>query len=102
MNFGRATARIRVVSDGGASWERMVGSTTNRLWTMGGMSYVVHVGDDVQEGRCDARSSDIPGLDAEASSIDEFIEVVRELAPDLVGDPAIDPSLDFRHKRAFA
>ena len=47
-------------------------------------------------------SSDIPGLNIEAGSVDEFVAIAHDLAPDLVGDHAAGSSIDFRYERAFA
>ena len=66
------------------------------------MSYVVHIGYDTQESRYYVLFSEIPGLNVEASSVDEFVEIARDLAPDLIGEHATGSSIDFRHERDFA
>ena len=66
------------------------------------MSYVVQIGYDVQAGKYYVLSSDIPGLNIEAGSVDEFVAIAHDLAPDLVGDHATGSSIDFRYERAFA
>jgi hypothetical protein len=40
-------------------------------------------------------SSDIPGLHAESSSIDELFKIVRDLAPDLLSVETADIPIDF-------
>ena len=55
------------------------------------MSYVVHIGYDKQESLYYVLSSEIPGLNIEARSVDEFVEIARDLAPDLIGERAAGP-----------
>ena len=60
------------------------------------MSYTVHVGYDAGESRYYVLSSDIPGLHVESSSFEEFIDIARDLAPDLVGHPMAGSSISFQ------
>lgn len=48
------------------------------------MQFLVSVRHDEKEGVWYVHSSDIPGLNAEAESLDGLIEIVSDLAPDLV------------------
>ena len=48
------------------------------------MSYVVKVGFDGAEHRYFVLYSDLPGLNIEADSFEEFVDTVRDVAPDLV------------------
>ncbi len=66
------------------------------------MSYVVHIGYDKQESLYYVLSSEIPGLNIEARSVDEFVEIARDLAPDLIGERAAGSSIDFRYERELA
>ena len=66
------------------------------------MSYVVHIGYDMQESRYYVLSSEIPGLNVEANSVDEFVEIARDLASELIGEHVAGSSIDFRHEREFA
>jgi len=45
----------------------------------------VKVGFDHEHGRYYLIDSDIPGLNVEATTFEEFIEIVADLAPDLLG-----------------
>ena len=46
--------------------------------------------------------SDIPGSNVEAASMDAFVAIARDLAPNPVGDHPVGSSIVFRHERAFA
>lgn len=65
------------------------------------MSYVVHVGHDVGQGVYYVLSSDIPGLNVEAPSIEQLMEITRDVAPDLLGEPAAGSSISFQHEVVF-
>jgi hypothetical protein len=55
------------------------------------MSYNVTAQYDSEHHIYRTLASDIPGLNVETPSMDEFIEVVFDVAPDLVpGEPVID------------
>ena len=44
----------------------------------------VNVAHDAAEGIWYVLSSDIPGLNAEASSLDALVEIISDIAPDLI------------------
>jgi hypothetical protein len=44
----------------------------------------VNVSHDVKEGLWYVLSSDVPGLNAEAETFDALIEIIADLAPDLI------------------
>ena len=48
------------------------------------MQFTVTVCHDEREGVWYVQSSDVPGLNAEAATLEALIEVVADLAPDLV------------------
>jgi hypothetical protein len=48
------------------------------------MQYTVTVAHDEGEGVWFVQSSDVPGLNAEAATLDALVEAVAELAPELV------------------
>ncbi|MFZ1963224.1 MAG: DUF1902 domain-containing protein [Roseiarcus sp.] len=50
------------------------------------VSYVVKVGFDEAGRRYFVLHSDIPGLNIEADTFEEFVEVVQDVAADLVGE----------------
>ena len=50
------------------------------------MSYIVRVGFDEDHRRYFVIHSDIPGLNIETETFEEFVNVVQHVAPDLV-DP---------------
>jgi hypothetical protein len=45
---------------------------------------VVNVSHDEREGTWHVLSSDVPGLHAEAESLDALIEIISDFAPDLI------------------
>ena len=47
-------------------------------------SLTVVVGHDKQEGVWYVLSSDVPGLHAEAETLDELVSIVADLAPELI------------------
>jgi len=49
-----------------------------------GMEYTVVVSHDAKEAVWFVQSSDVPGLNAEAPTLDALVEVITDLAPDLV------------------
>jgi hypothetical protein len=51
------------------------------------VQYQAKVGFDTEHGRYYLVESDIPGLNVEATTFEEFIEIVADLAPDLLGKP---------------
>ena len=48
------------------------------------MQFTATVGHDENEGVWFVQSSDVPGLNAEASTLDALVDVVADLVPDLV------------------
>ncbi len=66
------------------------------------MTYVVHVGHDVEQDAYYVLSSDIPGLNVEAKSFEEFVDITRDLAPDLVGHKVTGASISFQHEIVLA
>ena len=48
------------------------------------MEYAVTVSHDEKNGVWFVQASDVPGLHAEASTLDDLVEIVADLAPDLV------------------
>jgi hypothetical protein len=66
------------------------------------MSYIVTVGYDEAARRCYVISSDIPGLNVETDTFEEFVEVVQDVVPDLVGDHATGAKIKFEREIALA
>lgn len=48
------------------------------------MQFTVTVCHDEQEGVWYVQSSDVPGLNAEASTLDDLVDIITDLAPELV------------------
>jgi predicted RNase H-like HicB family nuclease len=51
---------------------------------IGPMQFTVTVSHDEDGGVWFVQSSDIPGLHAEAATLDELVEIITDLAPELV------------------
>ena len=66
------------------------------------MSYVVHVGHDVEQGVYYVLSSDIPGLNVEARSFVDFVDITRDLAPDLFARKVTGASIRFQQDIVLA
>jgi len=66
------------------------------------MIFVVSVGYDETEHRYFVISSDIPGLNVETSTFEELVEVVKDFAPDLVGDRIAGAKIKFEREIALA
>jgi hypothetical protein len=66
------------------------------------MSYIVTVGYDEAARRYYVLSSDIPGLNVETDTFKEFVEVVQDVVPDLVGDHATGAKIKFEREIALA
>jgi predicted RNase H-like HicB family nuclease len=60
------------------------------------MTYVVHVCHDSETGRYYVDSSDIPGLHVEADTFEEFVNIVQDVAPDLLGEAARGSEISFQ------
>jgi predicted RNase H-like HicB family nuclease len=58
------------------------------------MQFTVTVSHDEQEGVWFVQSSDVPGLNAEAPTLDELVEVIADLAPELVAANLPDVSFE--------
>lgn len=50
------------------------------------MSYVVRVGFDETLRRYFVLNSDVPGLNVETDDFEALVEIVRDVAPDLIGE----------------
>ena len=66
------------------------------------MSFTVIVGFDEAEHRYYVLESDIPGLHVETATFEEFIEVTKDFAPDLIGDRAVGAKFEFKREVALA
>jgi hypothetical protein len=66
------------------------------------MSYIVTVGYDEAAHRYYVISSDIPGLNVETDTFEEFVEVVQDVVPDLVGDRVSGAKIKFEREIALA
>ena len=66
------------------------------------MSYTVRVGYDAEEHVYFVLSSDIPGLNIETETFDEFMEVAADAAPDLVGRQVGKGLIRFEREVEFA
>jgi predicted RNase H-like HicB family nuclease len=66
------------------------------------MSFTVIVGFDEAEHRYFVISSDIPGLHIETETFEEFIDVVQDVLPDLVGDRAAGTKIRFEREIVLA
>ena len=64
------------------------------------MSYVVKVGFEESERRYFVLYSDIPGLNIEADTFEEFVAIARDVAPELVGEH--DEGCRIRFEREYA
>ncbi len=66
------------------------------------MSYVVTVGFDETEHRYYVLESTIPGLHIETDTFEDFVEAVRDLAPELIGDHAVGSKIRFQREIELA
>jgi len=66
------------------------------------MSFFVVVGFDEAAHRYFVQSSDIPGLHIETGTFEEFVEIARDFAPDLLGAQAAGATIEFRREVALA
>jgi hypothetical protein len=66
------------------------------------MSFTVLVGFDEAEHRYYVIESDIPGLHVETNTYEEFVEVVGDVTPDLVGHGAVGAKIRLEQEIAFA
>jgi hypothetical protein len=58
------------------------------------MQLTVTVAHDEREGVWYVQSSDVPGLNAEAPTLDALVEVIADLVPDLVAANLPDAGID--------
>jgi predicted RNase H-like HicB family nuclease len=58
------------------------------------MQFTATVCHDEEEGVWFVQSSDVPGLNAEAATYDDLVQVIADLAPDLVAANLPDAGLD--------
>jgi predicted RNase H-like HicB family nuclease len=58
------------------------------------MPFTVTVCHDEKEGVWYVQSSDVPGLNAEAETLDALVEAIADLAPDLIAANLPDARLD--------
>jgi hypothetical protein len=66
------------------------------------MSFVVTVGFDEGERRYYVIESDIPGLNIEADTFEEFVEYTMDFVPDLVGEAAVGAKVTFQREVVVA
>jgi hypothetical protein len=65
------------------------------------LSFTVSVGFDELEHRYYVLESDIPGLHVETPTFEEFVEVTKDFAPDLIGDRAAGAKIEFNREVAL-
>ena len=65
------------------------------------MSYLVRVGYDESLRRYFVLDSDIPGLNVESEAFEDFIEIVRDVAPDLLGAAVAGANITFERQIAL-
>jgi predicted RNase H-like HicB family nuclease len=66
------------------------------------MGFTVTVGYDEAERRYFVLAADIPGLHIEADTFEEFVEVARDVVPDLVGAAAAGATIKFEREIVVA
>jgi hypothetical protein len=66
------------------------------------MSYIVSVGFDEANHRYHVLSSDIPGLQVETETFEDFVDIVRDVTPELVGDHAAGTKIRFEREIELA
>ncbi|MGA8600923.1 MAG: hypothetical protein WB663_05945 [Beijerinckiaceae bacterium] len=66
------------------------------------MSYVVGVGYDKANHRYYVLSSDIPGLNVEEETFEAFVDVVLDIAPELIGGELIGSKIVFEREVELA
>jgi len=66
------------------------------------VSFTVVVGFDEAEHRYWVLSSDVPGLHVETDTFEEFIDVVQDVMPELVGSKAAGGKVRFEREIALA
>jgi hypothetical protein len=66
------------------------------------MRFTVSVGFDEAEHRYYVLDSDVPGLHVETDTFEEFVEVVQDVMPDLIGAGASGAKVKFEREIALA
>ena len=66
------------------------------------MRFTVNVGFDEAEHRYYLIDSDVPGLHVETDTFEEFVEVVQDVMPDLIGTGASGAKVKFEREIALA
>jgi len=66
------------------------------------MTYTVLVGYDEIRARYFVIESSIPGLNIEAESFEELVEITKDVAYDLVGEKAAGAKIDFHREVELA
>ena len=66
------------------------------------MPYIVKVGFDEEERRYFVEHSEIPGLNVEAETFEEFVDVASDLAPDLLASREVDFVIRFEREVVVA
>jgi hypothetical protein len=66
------------------------------------MRFTVNVGFDEAEHRYYVIDSDVPGLHVETETFEEFVEVVQDVMPDLIGTGASGATVKFLREIALA
>ena len=66
------------------------------------MRFTVRVGFDEADHRYYVIDSNVPGLHVETDTFEEFVEVVQDVMPDLVGQDAAGSKVKFEREIALA
>jgi hypothetical protein len=66
------------------------------------VSYKVSVGFDEANHRYYVLSSDIPGLHIESDTFEDFVDAVRDVTPELMGDQAAGSKIRFEREIELA
>jgi hypothetical protein len=66
------------------------------------VSYLVSVGFDEAQHRYYVLSSNIPGLNIETETFEEFVDAVRDVTPELMGDQAAGSKIRFEREIELA
>jgi hypothetical protein len=62
------------------------------------MSYIVSVGYDAAKHRYYVPSSEIPGLNVEGETFEAFVDIVLDVAPELIGSDLIGAKILFERE----
>ncbi len=66
------------------------------------MTYTVQVGFDEGTRLYHVLASDIPGLNVEAATFEEFVSIVEDITPDLLGGDAAPTKVVFQREIELA